>query len=931
MASSSQVILPARPGSGTLGRPIRLRANHFLLNLERLPALALYTVVVCPPDRPTPTRQKGRRVQEGGAAKKDLPKRTCRCVIRDLCAREGWLAVAYDGASALFAPTGTLPSQARSLPEGVTYAVKRPADVPGGPEVVQEGDDFAVSIVYATTVDVSAALAEHIHGGAPGAMPTAALQALDAVMRQERAMDAKWLVAGSAFVDSRQRRPLGGGSEVWLGYSQSARPTQGGTHLVLDRVGLAYISPMSGVERFCAVLDQGGGRGVSPAAFPQLPLRQRDYKTASAAFKGVKVELTHFPGQRRTKVCRGLSRQSARDIKFRDDKQGGKNVSVSDYFASTYGVRLARPDLPCVVAGSSAKPIYFPLEVCNVPEQRQRLLTDARVSSELIRASAVPPGERRRQIEEAVSRHVAHPRATHDEAFGIVVSNEMVRLEGRVLTPPKVMYKGGKILQPSAGAWNLKDLVLLNPPTHSLNAWALVTLDVSVPDYACQTLASQIHTGMQKYGGIQVKANAVIDRARSRDEPPEDVVRRAAKKGAALVVVLLPPFDNKAMYNAVKYGAELDIGVQTQCLINKWRLGQQRQQSQQQGGGRGRSGRGARGGGGGGRGSRAGASSGAPTHQSQGGPNEQFISNLVLKLNAKLGGLNNKVSFKPNTPLMRVPTLVFGADVSHAAPGSTASSIAAVVGSLDEHCARYAARLSAQACRKEMIEDLEHMSYDIALAFFKANGGNGSSASRPARVIFYRDGVSEGQFQAVLHEELPALRRAFARLGDGSYNPPVTYLVAQKRHNTRLFVDDPRDGEGRNGCVPAGTVVDSVICHPREHDFFLQSHSGIQGTTRPVHYHVLCDENEFGADAIQTLTFALTHLYCRCTRSVSLVPPVYYAHLAAARGAVYERASAEASDTSSVASALNAEEGPAQLHARTIALSPSLNDAMYFV
>jgi eukaryotic translation initiation factor 2C len=78
-------------------------------------------------------------------------------------------------------------------------------------------------------------------------------------------------------------------------------------------------------------------------------------------------------------------------------------------------------------------------------------------------------------------------------------------------------------------------------------------------------------------------------------------------------------------------------------------------------------------------------------------------------------------------------------------------------------------------------------------------------------------------------------------------------------------------------------VVDTPICHPHEHDFYLQAHAGIQGTTRPVHYHVLADENQIGADAVQNLTFALCHLYCRCTRSVSLVPPVYYAHLAAAR------------------------------------------------
>ena len=61
----------------------------------------------------------------------------------------------------------------------------------------------------------------------------------------------------------------------------------------------------------------------------------------------------------------------------------------------------------------------------------------------------------------------------------------------------------------------------------------------------------------------------------------------------------------------------------------------------------------------------------------------------------------------------------------------------------------------------------------------------------------------------MLSDELPCLRQAFQSLGDGSYNPTITYIVAQKRHNTRLFVSNPQDGEGRNKDVPAGTVVDT--------------------------------------------------------------------------------------------------------------------------
>lgn len=56
-----------------------------------------------------------------------------------------------------------------------------------------------------------------------------------------------------------------------------------------------------------------------------------------------------------------------------------------------------------------------------------------------------------------------------------------------------------------------------------------------------------------------------------------------------------------------------------------------------------------------------------------------------------------------------------------------------------------------------------------------------------------------------------------------------------------------------------------------------------QGTSRPSHYHVLWDDNRFNADELQTLTYQLCHTYVRCTRSVSIPAPAYYAHLVAFR------------------------------------------------
>jgi hypothetical protein len=101
----------------------------------------------------------------------------------------------------------------------------------------------------------------------------------------------------------------------------------------------------------------------------------------------------------------------------------------------------------------------------------------------------------------------------------------------------------------------------------------------------------------------------------------------------------------------------------------------------------------------------------------------------------------------------------------------------------------------------------------------------------------------------------------------------------QKRHHTRFFPIDKRDSDRRTGNCPSGTVIETTIVHPFEFDFYLQSHTSSQGTSRPAHYHVLLDENGFNADSLQTLTYNLCYNFARCTRAVSIVPPVYYAHL----------------------------------------------------
>ena len=242
--------------------------------------------------------------------------------------------------------------------------------------------------------------------------------------------------------------------------------------------------------------------------------------------------------------------------------------------------------------------------------------------------------------------------------------------------------------------------------------------------------------------------------------------------------------------------------------------------------------------------------------------NKMSIGNICLKINAKLGGINHVLSAKSKPAVLKRPVMVMGADVSHPAPESRGSkpSIAAVVASVDPRASRYEVEVRVQdgAQNEEVIHDMKNVTKNLLMKFHAENKGR-----KPEKLVMYRDGVSEGQFLTVLASELVAIRQACKELEDG-YQPQVTYVVVQKRHNTRFFPSD--NNKYKNGNALAGTVVDQGINHPTEGDFYLLSHEGIQGTSRPCHYHVLWDDNDFTADELETLSYYLCHLYSRCTR-----------------------------------------------------------------
>ena len=105
-----------------------------------------------------------------------------------------------------------------------------------------------------------------------------------------------------------------------------------------------------------------------------------------------------------------------------------------------------------------------------------------------------------------------------------------------------------------------------------------------------------------------------------------------------------------------------------------------------------------------------------------------------------------------------------------------------------------------------------------------------------------------------------------------------------------------------------------IVDQARNWDFYLQSHTAIDGTARPAHYFVLLDEIfknhtlqelprpfENPSDYLYSITHNMCYLFCRATTSVSIPPPVYYADIACERGRrwnsrVFDSSQSEVSD-----------------------------------
>ncbi|KAF3454052.1 hypothetical protein FNV43_RR04499 [Rhamnella rubrinervis] len=819
----------ARHGLGTKGQKIPLVTNHFKVNVTNIQGHFFhYSVSLFYED--------GRPVEGKGIGRKVID-RVHETYHSELDEKD----FAYDGEKSLFT-IGSLPRNKHEFTvvlEEVTSNRNNGNASPDGNGSPNESDrkrlrrpfhskTYKVEISFAAKIPMQA-IASALRGQ-ESENSQEALRVLDIILRQHASKQGCLLVRQSFFHnDPRNFADVGGGVLGCRGFHSSFRTTQGGLSLNIDVSTTMIIQPGPVVDFL--ISNQNARDPFS-----------LDWVKAKRVLKNLRVKTS--PSNQEFKIT-GLSEKPCREQTFTLRQRNGRDgdfeeqeVTVYDYFVNQRNIELRYSEnLPCINVGKPKRPTFFPIELCSlVSLQRYTKALSTIQRASLVEKSRQKPQERMRVLTDALktNNYGAEPLL---RSCGISISTNFTQVDGRVLPAPRLKVGNGEDFFPRNGRWNFNNKKLVQPT--KIDKWAVVNFSARCNIQGL--VRDLIKCGEMKGIMISPPFDVFEEAPQNRRAPPmvrvekmfEDIQSKLPGQPQFLLC-LLPERKNSDLYGPWKRKNLSEFGIVTQCI--------------------------------------------APTRV-----NDQYLTNVLLKINAKLGGLNSLLAIEhsPSVPVVsKVPTIILGMDVSHGSPGqSDIPSIAAVVSSRQwPLISKYRASVRTQSPKVEMIDSLykkvsdtedEGIMRELLLDFYTSSGKR-----KPDQIVIFRDGVSESQFNQVLNIELDQVIEACKFL-DESWSPKFAVIVAQKNHHTKFFQSGSPDN------VPPGTVIDNKICHPRNNDFYLCAHAGMIGTTRPTHYHVLLDDIGFSADDLQELVHSLSYVYQRSTTAISVVAPICYAHLAA--------------------------------------------------
>lgn len=528
----------------------------------------------------------------------------------------------------------------------------------------------------------------------------------------------------------------------------------------------------------------------------------------------------------------------ASEIKFLN--QEGEEITVEDHFRNT-GRPVRFPTAFCIQAGKAK--FKFPMEFCKLlpGQQYKKPSSDGDLTAAMLKFTPGDPRARLNYITEGLKSSGVlnyHHGNIYLNQAGISIASSPLTVPGTILPPQQMTFGRITDVTPQNGSWNSQfgrhsntPLKLHKPAT--IKSWCFFNFTQLGGDIFQNFVQGLI--GKAGELGMSVDHHPEV-----RTCSPQDIETTFSQTGGlafkrtgswpSIVVVILP--NGPDVRAQVRYIADIKLGVRVQCVhqdkIKK-------------------------------------------NHSSS-----QYLTNVILKINAKLCCVNCKPTLTPNgwmsNGLLKKATLVIGADISSPGPGEqNRPSIAGITASFESSLILYWAQTRVQEPGISVIQDLKSMIEGAILEFGKKNN------CHPVQLLYYRDGVSDSEFDIVYQQEYQAIADAYHQTGLQKFE--CVFIFVTKRHHIRFFPMSEQDHGGRTRNLPAGWVANNSIASPLcKSDFWLLSHAGLLGTSRPSHYVVM--HNDFPMmqqKEVEELSYYLCHIHQAASCSVSIPTPIYYA------------------------------------------------------
>ena len=540
-----------------------------------------------------------------------------------------------------------------------------------------------------------------------------------------------------------QEVDLGGGLDLWFGYQPSFVMGSWKVFLQIDLTSKPFTKIMP--------LIKFAEDFLKKRLQTNSVINDSDREELSKALSGYKIKLQHKDGNKR---IADIVRENSSEKRFKN--AAGKVVNIVEYYQTTYNIDVKYRKLPLVRIDPKNNDNCFPLEICTVVGEQQWLRKlDRRQQDLMVRNTAMNPSERSQMIVKMVNQDTKPNNSEFFKNFNVSVDPRMPSINGRVLPGPPVYGARGNTVRSENGKYFDRNLGFVQP-ARSLQGYVIAcpkSLEYSI---------RPLHDAMLRQARvINWPHNGPMHCYKFEDfRNEENLFRQIGSdykiyKSFNLVIIILLD-KNEETYATAKCIFDNEFKLPSQVLLRK----------------------------------------------TIDPPKPQNIGNILKKLNTKLGGSNIETfkEYLDNVQkefnygerlrgvvtqykdIFREPLMVLGADVTHPDskdPGKP--SIAAVVGSLNSTLTRYAAQVMVQRSREEMISGLEEMFTNILKEFNRVSKGQ-----KPQRILYYRDGVSEGQFTDILIKELYAMQSACRKLNP-NFTPKITFIVVSKRHKARFF------------------------------------------------------------------------------------------------------------------------------------------------